>query len=251
MDLTREHDRPDRPASAGPATRIDTVICDYGGVLTNPLAETLDAFARTNGLGAASIIEALGAATERHGVNPMAALEVGAITEDELVARISAELPHEGWRLPAGTTFGQLWFAGRTGNHALTRFLRDLRRRGYRLALLTNNVLEWEELWRATIPVDELFDVVVNSAHERVRKPDLEIYQRMLDRLDTTGEHCLFVDDIAENLTPAERLGIRTVHFTDTDQATAAIRDALGLDGDGIHRTADDTARTGAGQETT
>ncbi|NKZ00204.1 HAD family phosphatase [Nocardiopsis dassonvillei subsp. albirubida] len=206
--------------------RIEAVVCDYGGVLTNPLIETLEHFARTAGLTPDAILTAMGAAAARNGAEPMALLEVGAITEADLVAQISAELPG-GWTLPGDRTFGEIWFAGRNGNAEFAEFLGGLGARGYRLALLTNNVIEWEELWRATVPADELFEVVVNSAHEGVRKPDTEIYDRLLARLGLTPDRCLFVDDLESNLEPAARLGMATVLYRDNAQAIAEITELL------------------------
>ncbi|PDP84424.1 hydrolase [Glycomyces fuscus] len=206
--------------------RIEAVVCDYGGVLTNPLIETLEHFAGTAGLTPDAILTAMGAAAARNGAEPMALLEVGAITEADLVAQISAELPG-GWTLPEGRTFGEVWFAGRNGNAGFVDFLRGLGARDYRLALLTNNVIEWEELWRATVPADELFEVVVNSAHEGVRKPDPEIYDRLLARLGLAPDRCLFVDDLESNLEPAARLGMATVLYRDNEQAIAEITQLL------------------------
>ena len=62
--------------------------------------------------------------------------------------------------------------------------MRELRGRGIRAALLTNNVREWEPLWRAKLPeVDELFELVVDSAFVGLRKPDPAIYTLTLERL--------------------------------------------------------------------
>ncbi|MGW0579825.1 HAD-IA family hydrolase, partial [Streptomyces sp. NPDC002920] len=101
---------------------------------------------------------------------------------------------------------------------------------GYRLALLTNNVREWEPLWRAQLPVDELFDVVVDSHREGVRKPDPAVYRILLDRLGgIAARRCMFVDDTDENCRAAAGLGFRAVRFADTD---SAIREISGL----LHR---------------
>ena len=63
-------------------------------------------------------------------------------------------------------------------------FVRELRGRGVRAALLTNNVREWEPLWRAKLPeIDELFEVVVDSAFVGLRKPDPAIFELTLERL--------------------------------------------------------------------
>ncbi|GAA1458020.1 HAD family phosphatase [Nocardiopsis exhalans] len=208
-------------------TRIDTVITDYGGVLTNPLMETLEYFSKTVGVTPTDLLNAVGAATERHGAEPMALLEVGSITEARMVELVSAELPGRERLLPEDSTFGEVWFAGRVGNEAFIEYLRGLSMDDYRLALLTNNVVEWEELWRATVPADELFDVVVNSAHEGVRKPAREIYEIVLERLGTKPERCVFVDDLEANLVAAAELGMATVHFRDNDQAAAELTELL------------------------
>ncbi|MGJ5828273.1 HAD family hydrolase [Streptomyces ossamyceticus] len=208
----------------GSAMAVDTVVVDYGGVLTNPLVETFAAFAELAGIDAGDLAQAFLAATERHGETPMAALETGTITERQMVDRILAELPVGAGRILAdGQSFGELWFRGRRANEPFLAFLRALRRDGYRLALLTNNVREWEPLWRAQLPVDELFDVVVDSHREGVRKPEPEIYRILLDRLGTPAQRCLFVDDTEENCRAAAELGMRAVRFADTDSAVREI----------------------------
>ena len=66
----------------------------------------------------------------------------------------------------------------------MIEFVRELRERGVRTALLTNNVREWEPLWRAKLPeVDELFELVVDSAFVGLRKPEPAIYELTLERL--------------------------------------------------------------------
>ena len=69
--------------------------------------------------------------------------------------------------------------------------MRELKARGLRLGLLTNNVKEFGEHWRATFPIDELFDEVVDSSHVGVRKPergDLRAHVRAPgDRAERSG----------------------------------------------------------------
>ncbi|MFC8571785.1 HAD family hydrolase [Streptomyces sp. NPDC057245] len=224
---TRAQSARPAPARERDTMAVDTVVVDYGGVLTNPLVETFAAFADLAGIDAGDLAQAFLAATERHGQSPMAALETGGISEREMVDRILAELPEGSGRiLGDGQGFGELWFRGRRPNEPFLAFLRSLRAGGYRLALLTNNVREWEPLWRAQIPADELFDVVVDSHREGVRKPDPRIYRILLERLGTTPERCVFVDDTEENCRAAEELGIRTVRFTGTG---AAVRETAAL----------------------
>ncbi len=58
-------------------------------------------------------------------------------------------------------------------NAPVIECLAELRGRGLRMALLTNNVREWEPLWRAKLPeLDEIFELVVDSAFVGMRKPE-------------------------------------------------------------------------------
>ncbi|MBT2395486.1 HAD family phosphatase [Streptomyces sp. ISL-100] len=200
--------------------QITTVVVDYGGVLTNPLHETFAAFAATVGVPVDELRDAFAAATARYGRSPMADLETARCTEAEMVERVLAELPDgKGQGLLGGQEFGELWFRARTVNEDLVSFLRGLRRLGYTTALLTNNVVEWGPRWRAQLPVDELFDAVVDSSAEGVRKPDPLIYRRLLERLPAAPHECLFLDDLEENCAAASDVGMLAVNFTTTDEA--------------------------------
>ena len=105
--------------------------------------------------------------------------------------------------------------------------MRSLKGRGYRMAICTNNVREWEPLWRAKLPVDEIFGVVVDSAFVGVRKPEPEIYGITLERLGVLAPAALFVDDIEVNCDTARKLGMRAVRFRSTDQTIEEIEAAL------------------------
>jgi epoxide hydrolase-like predicted phosphatase len=88
---------------------------------------------------------------------------------------------------------------------------RAIRGRGVRTALVTNNVVEFGEGWRSLVPVDELFEVVVDSCHAGVRKPDPRIFALALDALGVAAERCVFLDDHPANVAAAEALGIRGI----------------------------------------
>jgi putative hydrolase of the HAD superfamily len=95
------------------------------------------------------------------------------------------------------------------------------------MAICTNNVREWEPLWRAKLPVDEIFDVVVDSAFVGVRKPEPRIYELTLERLGAPAAQALLLDDIELNCTAARELGLTAVWFRDTAQAIGDVEAAL------------------------
>ena len=108
--------------------------------------------------------------------------------------------------------------------------MREIRDGGRRMAMLTNNVREWEPLWRSMLPVDEIFELVVDSGFVGMRKPDAAIYKLTLERLGgVSAKECLFVDDNDVNCAAAGELGMTAVHYRHNDQAIGEIRSALGL----------------------
>ena len=105
-------------------------------------------------------------------------------------------------------------------NQTVVACARDLRAGGIRTALVTNNAAEFREGWRNSIPVEELFDVIVDSSEEGVRKPDPRIFERTLERLGVEPARSVFLDDYHGNVSAAESLGIKGV-LVGSDQAVA------------------------------
>jgi putative hydrolase of the HAD superfamily len=203
----------------------DVLICDFGGVLTTPLQEGFLAYQEESGVSLEELGRAMGQAAEEHGEHPLFVLERGEITEAEFRARIEPHL-EDGFDLARLRT---LYFERLEPNRTMIDFVRELRGRGVRAALLTNNVREWEPLWRAKLPeVDELFEVVVDSAFVGLRKPDPEIFRLTLERLGGVApERCVFLDDLDVNCDAARELGMAAVRFESSEQAIPAIESAL------------------------
>ncbi len=202
------------------------MISDFGGVLTTPLGNSFAAWQRESGIGLADLGTAMAAATERHGEHPLFVLEKGEIAQEEFLRRLDAELDDD------LSIDGMLdvYFEHLERNHEMIGFMADLRARGLRMALLTNNVREWEPRWRPLLPeIDDIFEVVVDSAFVGVRKPEPEIYALTVERLGGGLEpaDCIFVDDIEVNCETARQLGMTAVMFETTEQARAEIESAL------------------------
>ncbi len=209
------------------SARIEAVICDFGGVLTTPLfggfAQALEDVP----------IEALGMAmhraTQERGENPLYELERGQIAEAEFFAIVGGALEREVGRAVPMREFAERYFNHLQTNDELLDHLRALQaERGVRLAMLTNNVREWEARWRAMIPgIDELFDPIVDSAFVGMRKPEPGIYELTLERLGLPGEACVFIDDLDVNCEAARAFGITAIQFADTAQAIRDLDAAL------------------------
>ena len=205
---------------------IKALISDFGGVLTSPLAAGFLAYQEEAKISLEDLGRAMQTATEAHGEHPLYALERGEISEREFARRLGEQL-HDGFDL---TRLRELYFERLDPNPPMIEFVRRQRERGLRTALLTNNVREWEPLWRAKLPeLDEIFELVVDSAFVGMRKPEPAIYELTVERLGDglQAQDCLFVDDFEHNCEAARKLGMTAVRFENAEQAIPELESAL------------------------
>jgi putative hydrolase of the HAD superfamily len=206
---------------------IRALISDFGGVLTTPLSAGFLAYQEEAGVSLEELGLAMYRATETHGEHPLFALERGEISEAEFARRLAGELG-DGFDLGR---LRRLYFERIEPNPPMIDYVAELRRSGLRTALLTNNVREWEPLWRAKLPeLDDIFEVVVDSAFVGMRKPEPRIYELTLERLGNglRAAECVFVDDLDVNCEAARELGMAAVRFDHAEQAIAELDAALG-----------------------
>ncbi len=203
------------------------VICDFGGVLTSPLMDAFAAVGESSGASAEALWGAMTRVAEATGSHPLSDLEKGLITESDFLSmleeRLDGEVGLHGFR--------ETYFSALHPNEEMIDYITELRARGLRTALLTNNVREWEPLWRAKLPqLDRTFEVVVDSAFVGMRKPEAEIYELTVERLGSavTADACVFIDDSEANCAAARELGMHAVHFVETKPAIAEVEAALG-----------------------
>jgi putative hydrolase of the HAD superfamily len=221
----------------GDQVQIQAVISDFGGVLTTPMLDSFAAFQDSSGISLEQLGIAMSKLWQRHGANPLFELETGRMTEARFLALMGQQLSEQLGREVTLQGFGERYFEHLHPNTPMIEFMRTLRERGYKLAICTNNVREWEHFWRAKLPVDQIFEVVVDSAFVGTRKPEPQIYQLTLERLGVAPQCALLIDDLELNCDAARELGIETVWFRSTEQAIADIEAALGTraarDGEG------------------
>ena len=207
---------------------IKAIVSDFGGVLTTPLLASFVALQDEVGISPESFGQAMRTLAEEDGENPLYALERGETTEDAFLERLNDGLETMIGHRPHLHRFREIFIGALNPNEPMIELMRELKASGLRMAMLTNNVREWEPLWRAMLPVDDIFETVVDSAFVGCRKPEARIYELTLERLGMPAEACLFVDDLAVNCEGAREAGMTAVHFQDNDQAIAEIRAALG-----------------------
>jgi hypothetical protein len=127
---------------------IRAVVSDFGGVLTTPIAGSFQAFADRSGITLATMGQTLEALHERDGTHPLHELECGRISAAAFASSLQRALCDA-----AGHEVSLVGFAELLGdllpNERMIALMALLRDEGYRMALLTNNVREWEQRWRA------------------------------------------------------------------------------------------------------
>ncbi|XP_065062063.1 acyl-CoA dehydrogenase family member 10-like isoform X2 [Rhopilema esculentum] len=103
-----------------------------------------------------------------------------------------------------------------------------LKAEGVKTAILTNNFFVREN--ESFLPMDQsLFNVVVESCKEGVRKPDPIIYERTLKRLNVEAEETVYLDDLGQNLKPGKELGMHTIKVSDTRDAIRELENIFGI----------------------
>lgn len=214
---------------------IRAVITDWGGVLTSPLHDAIKIWLEADRIDAASYKTTMRtwfttayagehAASAYSGGNLIHALEDGTLPPAEFERLLAAELVTvDGDAVPAEGLLDRM-FAAFHPVEPMYEALHTAKANGLQTALLSNS-------WGNTYPRDlwgGLFDAVVISGEVGMRKPAPEIFAHTLDALGLRAAECVFIDDIAENITAAESLGLTGVLHT-TPHSTRTALSALGL----------------------
>jgi epoxide hydrolase-like predicted phosphatase len=206
-----------------PNRQIDAVLFDFGGVLTSSPFTAIKAWAVEHGHDPEGLLRTfIGHAHETN--HPFHRAERGELSAHDMFAEISGEAAKLGID-PAGFAAG-LSMATR---HDVIEYIKGLRADGIALALVTNNFAEMSGHWRTMAPVDDLFDLVVESSSEGVRKPTARIYELTLQRLGIPAHRAAFLDDLEDNIVGSKAVGLHSILVTDDYQtALTQLNELLG-----------------------
>ena len=190
---------------------VEAVCFDFGGVfIDSPFAATAAA-AEQLGIPADELLELVFGDYHRDGDHPWHRLERGEISFEDAnaaIAELALAAGHEGVQ-PIDVLLALA--GGYQVRDFMVDLVRDLRERGIRTGIITNNIAEFGTMWRSMIPVDELFDDVVDSSEVAIRKPDPAIYLLACERLGVAPEATLFIDDHEGNVAAAAAVGMGAV----------------------------------------
>jgi putative hydrolase of the HAD superfamily len=197
---------------------ITAVLFDFAGVLTSSPWGALTAAGGGN-------LELLIGSYEEDTDHPWHQVERGEMAIADWAVAVSETGREQG--IEVDFTPLQALLADMTLHEPIIDRVRSLRTEGYKLGLITNNVREGSAMWRSLVPVDELFDVVVDSSEVGMRKPNPAIYLYALARLgDVPPQEAVFLDDSPGNVVGAQRAGLQAILVDDPEAAVVAL-DAL------------------------
>jgi putative hydrolase of the HAD superfamily len=223
-----------RSASPSPATtsrppvrRFDAVLFDFGGVFTESPFGVFEQAARELGAAPEHVLEIVFGPYDCDTDHPWHRLERGEISLMDARADIMSLGNARGVEIDPLRILARMATGG-GAREPLVQRVRSLRREGYRTGLVTNNAREFREGWRGLLPLDELFDLVVDSSEIGCRKPDPTIFQHALQLAGGVApERCIFLDDFAGNVRAAERLGMTGILVADDATEALATLDRL------------------------
>jgi epoxide hydrolase-like predicted phosphatase len=205
------------------------VITDWGGVMTSPIADSVNAWLVADGIDKESYIAVMRQWVKQAysgGVdhNPIHALERGEWTNDEFELALAKELVLENGGPVAGPGLLTRMFAGQTLDEEMLALFRKLKATGVPTGLLSNS-------WGGGYPTElfpDMFDAVVISAEVGMRKPEPRIFQYAAQLLGLAPQECVFIDDIQANIAAAEQLGFTGVLHNAAADTAQQVRDLLG-----------------------
>lgn len=103
----------------------------------------------------------------------------------------------------------------------------ELKSAGYQLYGLSNWSMETFPLAKNKYPAFGLLNGTVMSGEEKIAKPDLRIYQTLLDRYVLKAKECVFIDDREENIIAAKEVGIHGIVFESRKQTQKAFENIV------------------------
>lgn len=210
---------------------IEAVIFDFGGVFIPSPYPFFETIGVEMGAGSGQISEIVFGSLFEDGDHPYHRLERGEIplqqARDEILSRgremynLEVDIFQIFSRMPSGVHQG------------LVERVKGLKKAGYPVAMITNNIREYADNWRSLIPVDDLFDLVVDSSRVGMRKPNPAIFRLTLERLGgLPPERTVFLDDSEGNVYAARQLGMHAIHVRgDVCEAIAELDALLGQSG--------------------
>jgi putative hydrolase of the HAD superfamily len=207
----------DEQAPGNNGSHRGALLIDWGGVLTTNLFASFHAYCLAAAIDPKLLMGRF--RTDPEARRLLIELETGELGEDDFERKFADLLGIGSDGLIDGL------FAGVEPDTAMVHAVRMAREAGIRTALVSNS---WGVHRYPHDLFDELFDGVVISGEEGIRKPARRMYELGAERAGAQPEDCVYVDDLDFNLTPAAEMGMAVVHHTDAAVTVPQLEGLLG-----------------------
>ncbi len=209
---------------------ITAVLWDFGGVITSSPFEAFNRFEAAQGL-PLNYIRGINATNPD--INAWAQFESNKISLEEFDRLFLAESTAAGHPIPGAEVVKLL------SGDVRPRMLDVLKRckQDFKISCLTNNVRSGTGAGMSRSPENaaqvqaamSLFDHVLQSSKEGMRKPQPEFYLLACERMEVTPDQVVYLDDLGINLKPAKQLGMTTIKVLSEAQAIADLSATLNI----------------------
>lgn len=140
---------------------------------------------------------------------------------DTMLKQLSLKFPHHDEPIKLWKTHWHKMIGGPI--HDTVSILQKLHINNYSLYGLTNWSAETFPYVYYTYDFFRYFQDIVVSGREKTIKPEEEIYRICLERNNLKPEDCVFIDDNKENVESAEKLGIKGIIYTSSEQLAQSL----------------------------
>jgi len=202
----------------GPARGL---LFDWGGVLTTNLFAGFAEFCAEEGIDPGLLREKFLGDPEAQEM--LFDFETGRMEEAQFERRLAALL---GLAPERAEGFNDRIFDRIGEDRPMIEALRRARGHGLRTGLLSNS---WGTERYPRHLFGELFDAVVISGEEGIRKPDAPIYELAIERMGLPATEIVFVDDLEHNLEPARELGLIAIHHRESGETLDELERLTGV----------------------
>ncbi|MBI2057895.1 MAG: HAD family phosphatase [Candidatus Yanofskybacteria bacterium] len=128
--------------------------------------------------------------------------------------------------------FFNFWFSAEKEAPEMTKFARELKNRGVKIFILSNNFIERTAFYEKNFPfLKEIADKIYYSWQTGFVKPSKEAYLKLLTENNLKPEECLYFDDSKENTEIASELGIKSHVFKNTAELESELKKEFSLEG--------------------
>ena len=206
---------------------IKAVFWDFGGVITSSPFESFNRFEKENNIPENFLRRVNSTNPDDNAWAKLERSEVDLIKFNELFLEESKNLGHA---VPGKEVIALL--KGEVRPQMISA-LKSIKNRMIQ-ACLTNNIQAMDKAFEGNVSasgkhdeVMQLFDFVIESSKENVRKPDPEFYLLACKRAKIEPNEAIFLDDLGINLKSAKELGMTTIKVIDPDVALDELQNLL------------------------